>query len=341
MKKFTMVLAIVVLAPWLPISASAADQPGTKYQWRWAHYQPIDSIVDKVSKAVVQEIAQKSQGRIKIDVYPASQLGDWMEVSEQIMRGSVEIGLLPVSPAYDPRIQVRVLPYSVMNWREAEEAFLGSKPYIFNIMEEVMLGIDLKALAVIAQGFGGGGFASVPTVDVLDPAADKKGIKMRFPPGNQAWENMVKAMGFLPTPVPWGDLYMGLQTKLVDAQVGGQSYDTWVSFRDVTKCWVQYNTHFQNSFIYMNANLWNKLTTSDQQIIKDACINQAKASFTIARSEDEKYLEMMKSSGIKVIIPTDEQLVQLSKVIRAKVWPVMDPIIGKKIMNEVRKNLGM
>ena len=114
MKKSLVFCMTIVIALWLPIAATAADPPGTKYQWRWAHYQPIDSIVDKVSKAVVQEIAQKSQGRIKIDIYPASQLGDWMEVSEQIMRGSVEIGLLPVSPAYDPRIQVRVLPYSVI-----------------------------------------------------------------------------------------------------------------------------------------------------------------------------------------------------------------------------------
>ncbi|MEN6320665.1 MAG: hypothetical protein ABFD82_18155, partial [Syntrophaceae bacterium] len=115
MRKFTSLLVIIVLALWLPMGVLAADKPGTKYNWRWAHYQPVDSIVDKVSKAVVQEIAQKSQGRIKIDIYPASQLGDWMEVSEQIMRGSVEIGLLPVSPSYDPRIQERVLTYSVMN----------------------------------------------------------------------------------------------------------------------------------------------------------------------------------------------------------------------------------
>ncbi len=213
MKRALALLVMIALVLWIPLGAYAVDKPGTMYQWRWAHYQPIDSIVDKVSKAVVQEIAQKSRGRIKIDIYPASQLGDWMEISEQIMRGSVEIGLLPVSPSYDPRIQVRVLPYSVMNWKEAEEAYLGKNPYILNIMEEVMLGIDLKALAVVAQGFGGGGFASVPTVDVLDPASDKKGIKMRFPPGNQAWENMVKAMGFLPTPVPWGDYVHGTADK--------------------------------------------------------------------------------------------------------------------------------
>jgi TRAP-type C4-dicarboxylate transport system substrate-binding protein len=340
----TKVLAAVLgiaLVLGVPLGAYAADPPGTKYQWRWSHYQPLDSLADKISKAVAKEIGEKTQGRIKIDIYPASQLGDWMEVSEQIMRGSVEIGLMPVSPAYDPRLQVRVLPYSVMNWKEAESAYLGSNPYLLNIMEEVMAGVDLKALAVVAEGFGGGGFSSVPTVDVLDPAGDKQGIKMRFPPGNQAWETMVKAMGFLPTPVPWGELYMALQTKLVDGQVGGQPFNTWSSFRDVTKTWVQYNTHFQNSFMYMNANLWKKLTPADQQIIKDACMNHSKASFAQARADDEKYLEMMKGAGIKVIVPTDEQISKLSKIVRTKVWPVMDPVIGKKIMNEVRKNSGM
>lgn len=341
MKRALALLMMIAWVLWIPLGAYAVDKPGTKYQWRWSHYMPIDSIGDKVSKAVVQEIAQKSQGRIKIDIYPAGQLGDWMEVSEQIMRGSVEIGLLPVSPVYDPRIQVRVLPYAVMNWKEAEAAFIGKNPYIFNIMEEIMAGIDLKALSVVAEGFGGGGFTAVPTVDVLDPDADKKGIKMRFVPGNQAWLVMVKEWGFIPTPLPFTDVFMGLQTKLIDAQIAGQPYATWSSFRDVTKCWVQYNTHFQHSFIYMNFNLWKKLTPADQQIIKNACMNQAKASFVQARIEDEKYMEMMKGAGIKVIIPTDEQLSKITKIVRTKVWPVMDPIIGKKIMTEVRKNSGM
>ncbi len=69
----------------------------------------------------------------------------------------------------------------------------------------------------------------------------------------------------------------------------GNLYNTWISFRDVTKSWVQYNTHFQNSFIYMNANLWKKLTPDDQQIIKNAAMNHSKVSFSIARAEDEKY----------------------------------------------------
>ena len=335
---FSLSLALIAVAT---ISAYAANNSGAHYHWRWSHYGPMNSIVDQTSKAIVKEIEEKSNGRIKIDIYPASQLGDWMEVSEQVMRGSVEIALQPVSPSYDKRLQVRVLPYSVMNYNEAETAYYGKDPYLFNIMANAMEANDMKALAVVAEGFGGGGFAEVPENDVLDPNVDKKGLKMRFPPGNQAWENMVRSFGFAPTPVPWGELYMALQTKLVDAQVGGQPYNTWSTFRDVVKCWVQYNTHFQNSFVYMNNDLWKSLSKEDQDIIQQASINQAKKSFKQAQEQDRKYMKMMADSGIKVIVPTDKELAKLATVAREKVWPVMDKVIGKKIMNQMRAKAGI
>lgn len=310
-------------------------------KWRWAHYQPVDSLVDKLSKAMKQDIEEKTNGAIKITIYPANQLGDWMEVSELIMRGAVDIGILPVSPSYDARLQVRVLPYSVMNWDEAKAAYLGEDPYLFNIMADAMDGIGLKALSVVAAGFGGGGFASDPEFDVLDPESDKQGYKMRFPPGNQAWENLVLALGFNPTPVPWGELYIAQQTKLVDCQIGGQPYNTWSSFRDVTKVWVQYNTHFQNSFAYMNKKSWEKLIPEQQKIIQDLAVKYGNESFVSAMAEDQQYREQLAASGIKVVQPTQAQLAALAKRVRENVWPAMDKVIGKEIMDVMRQKAGL
>lgn len=326
--------------------ALAAACPGafakTKVtKWKWAHYQPVDSLVDRMSKAMKQEIEAKTNGAVKITIYPANQLGDWMEVSEQIMRGAVDIGILPVSPSYDARLQVRVLPYSVMNWEEAKAAYLGENPYLFDIMADAMDGIGLKALSVVAAGFGGGGFASVPEFDALDPDTDKKGYKMRFPPGNQAWENLVLALGFNPTPVPWGELYIAQQTKLVDCQIGGQPYNTWSSFRDVTKVWVQYNTHFQNSFAYMNKKSWEKLTPEQQEIVQEVAMRYGAESFKSAMAEDQQYRDQLAGAGIKVIQPTEAQLEVLAKKVRKTVWPAMDKVIGKEIMDIMRKQAGL
>lgn len=339
MKK--MVLLFVVACLVLSLGCSAAMAKDKVIKWKWAHYQPVDSLVDKMSNAIKQDIEEQTNGAIQITIYPANQLGDWMEVSEQIIRGAVDIGILPVSPSYDARLQVRVLPYSVMNWEEAKEAYLGEDPYLFNIMSDAMDGIGLKALSVVAQGFGGGGFASIPEFDVLNPDADKQGYKMRFPPGNQAWENLVMALGFNPTPVPWGELYIAQQTKLVDCQIGGQPYNTWSSFRDVTKLWVQYNTHFQNSFAYMNKKAWEELTPEQQKIVQDVCSKYADRSFSTAMEEDQKYRDSLEEAGIKVVTPTDEQLAVIAKKVRENVWPAMDKVIGKDIMDIMRKHAGL
>lgn len=329
----------VVASAALILGAIVGAAQAQEHTFKWSHSFPVDSIVDKTAKAIIADIEEKTKGRITFKLFPAGQLGDWVEVNEQVVRGVVDFASQPVSPSYDPRLQIRVLPYSVMNFAEVEEAYFSDDPYLFNIMNEIMAENDLTALGVVAQGFGGGGFRECPE-NVFD-AASNSGIKMRFPPGNQAWQNMVSALGFEPTPVPWGELYLALQTGLVDAQVGGQPYNTWTTHRDVTECWVQFNTHFQNSFVFANSKAFNSLSEADQQIIRDAVQSAGLASLELARGNDQKYMDLMSEAGIKVIVPTDEQLGAIAEVAREQVWPVMDDVIGKDLMDIMRQKAGL
>lgn len=331
-KGFTAMLTTAALV----VGAGASAQEHT---FKWSHSFPVDSIVGKTTEAIIEEIEEKTDGRIAFKLFPAGQLGDWVEVNEQVVRGVVDFASQPVSPSYDPRLQVRVLPYSVMNFAEVEQAYFEDEPYMFNMMQGMMAENGMTALGVVAQGFGGGGFRECPT-DVFD-AASNSGIKMRFPPGNQAWENMVSALGFEPTPVPWGELYLALQTGLVDAQVGGQPYNTWTTHRDVTDCWVQFNTHFQNSFVFANSDAFVSLSEADQQIVRDAVKAHGLASLDLARGDDQKYMDLMSEAGIKVIVPSDEQLADIAKLAREQVWPVMDDVIGSDLMDIMRDKAGL
>jgi TRAP-type C4-dicarboxylate transport system substrate-binding protein len=310
-------------------------------KWNWVHYLPVDSMVDKLSKNMIEEIEERSNGQIKISLFPAGQLGDWMEMSEQMMRGSIQIGILPVSAVYNKALQIRVLPYAVMNWDEARQAFTGENPFLFNVLSEEMEKVGFKALAVVAEGFGGAGFADIPDFDVFDPDADKHGYKMRVPAGNQAFESFAQQLGFIPASVPWGEIYIALQTKLIDSQVGGQPYNTYASFLDITKAWVQYNTHFQHSFVYMNKKAWESLSPELQEIVKEVALKHAATSFDIAEAEDKLYMEKMKEAGIQVIVPNDEQLQKIATKIRKNTWPIMENIVGKEVMNKVLSGLGV
>ncbi|WP_286846919.1 MULTISPECIES: TRAP transporter substrate-binding protein DctP [Aminobacterium] len=309
--------------------------------WKWVHYLPVDSMVDNLSKDMIKEIEERSNGQIKFTLFPAGQLGDWMEMSEQMMRGSIQIGILPVSPVYNKALQIRVLPYSVMNWNEARKAFTGADPFLFNILSEEMEKVGFKALAVVAEGFGGAGFADTPDFDLVDPDANKHGYKMRVPAGNQAFESLAQQLGFIPASVPWGEIYIALQTKLIDSQIGGQPYNTYASFLDITKTWVQYNTHFQHSFVYMNKKAWEALSPDLQKIVKEVAQKYADTSFAIAEAEDKSYMGKMSEAGIKVIIPTDEQLKKIATKVRKNTWPIMENVVGKEVMDKALSGLGI
>jgi len=162
---------------------------------------------------------------------------------------------------------------------------------------------------------------------------------MRYPPGNFLWESLVRRWGFTPTPVPWADLYMALQTKLVDCQVGSNPFNTWDQFRDTTAAWYQFNTHFQHCYFQMNLDLWNSLSEEDQKIILDASIRQAEESFKQGEAFDKKYMDKMSADGIKVIVPADEELSVLFQVVRQDVWPVLEDKVGKDVLDKIRDYL--
>lgn len=304
-------------------------------KWKMAHYMPVDSMIDDIAKNIIAEVEEKSKGEIKFDLVPAQQLGSWEEMSQQIMRGAIQVGIMPVSAVYNQALQIRVLPYCVMNWKQAREAFIGENPYLFNILAKEMDKSRLKALAVVAEGFGGMGFSRVPSFDPCDPDSGKNGFKARVPGGNIAFESMAQEFGYIPTSVAWGEIYMALQTGLVDCQMGGQPYSTQSQFIDVTKAWVQLNTHFQHSFVYVNKKAWEKLSPELKEILQTAARKYADTSFERAEKEDAMYMQKMADAGVKIYVPTDDQYAKLAAKIRAKTWPKLEGIVGKATIDNL------
>ena len=109
----------------------------------------------------------------------------------------------------------------------------------------------------------------------------------------------------------------------------------------MTECWVQFNTHFQNSFIFANSEAFNSVSETDQQIIRDAVKTHGLASLDLARGDDQKYMDLIAEAGINVIVPNAKQLANIAKVVRDQVWPVMDEVIGKDLMDIMREKAGL
>ena len=77
------------------------------------------------------------------------------------------------------------------------------------------------------------------------------------------------ALGYIPTPIPYGEAYSAIQTGIADGQMGGPPFQAW-QFKDVNKVWIQYNDYFESWWFSINMDVWNKLTPEEQEIIQQA-----------------------------------------------------------------------
>ena len=91
----------------------------------------------------------------------------------------------------------------------------------------------------------------------------------------------------------------------------------------------------------MNLDLWNKLNKHDQNVLLEAAERQVNGRWDYFLKEDEEYRQKMKDFGLKILIPTDAELKAFANAIRNDVWPKLDALMGKTLVDMCRKHAGM
>jgi TRAP-type C4-dicarboxylate transport system substrate-binding protein len=295
-----------------------------------------DSDGARAAESFAQKVAEKTDGRIAITVYPASQLGDWIEVHEQVSFGALDLAMQPLSNSYDQRLAIAWFPYTTTTYDSAEQAF-SEGGYIHQIVDEVIAEQNLKLLGVYGVGMGGAGFAT-EVDNAADPNADH-GLKVRVWPGGTTHRYLMERLGFNTATVPWAELYTGLQTGVVDGQIGGTPEMALDNFKDVTKTWIQYNDHFEPAWFFINLGLYESLPEADQKALAEAAQEITKERFAEVRKMDQAFLQQMRDAGIEVVELDEPALEEFARVTRAEVWPDIEGEVGEDVMARLRSAL--
>ena len=91
----------------------------------------------------------------------------------------------------------------------------------------------------------------------------------------------------------------------------------------------------------MNLKLWNTLTELDQKVLLDAAEKQVVGRWDVFLAEDEEYRKKMEDFGLKIIIPTEEELKAFADAVRKDVWPQLDQYMGKALVDICREQVGI
>lgn len=317
------------------LTTSETAEAATKL--RLSSMNPPGSDANNFAEEYAKRVGEASSGRITLKVYPASSLGDWVEVHEQVMQGAIDMALQSLSAKFDTGLALAWFPYTVQSYEEAAEAY-AKGGYIYEIVDELLAKQDMKLLGVYGSGMGGAGFTNPPE-NPRDPNA-KQDSKIRVWPGGTTHQALMQRFGFQVAPIPWAEVYTARQTGVVDGQIGGTPELEVENFKDITKMWIQYNDHFEPTWLFINNDRYSSLSEEDQKVLLDVAQEMSNARFKEMKEADEKFLQELRDAGAEVVILTDEELANFAKVARSEVWPEIEGEVGVEVMTKLRKQVG-
>jgi TRAP-type C4-dicarboxylate transport system substrate-binding protein len=334
MNRLPAILILLALTACFGPPAVAAPQ----FKFKMGHAHPGDTPYDQTAKQFARMAKEKTNGKVKISVFPNNQLGDWTETFELIMRGDVEMGFQIANAAYDPRlIFAYYMPYVVRNLAEAEKAY-GEGGWALDICKDLWAEHGITALSVFPVGVAGLSLKTMPP-SPGDPNEGKR-MKIRVMP-LKACELTYKRLGYIPTPIPYAETYSAIQTGIADGQMGGGAFQAW-SFRDVNKVFVRYNDYFEVHFITINTKIWDKLPPDVQKGLQEAANEASAIRWEQVQTEEDDYLRILKEeNGWTIVTLNDEELDACADAIRKDVWPQLKDMLGEDLYNRSMKAVGL
>ncbi len=298
-----------------------------------AHSSPaVNDRLEMAAQAFKKYVEEKSNGKIKVTTYPDSQLGAEREELEGVQLGSIQMAALssgPV-PGIFPKIMVFDLPYLFGTQKAAYEVLDG--PVGKEILDLMKAETGIKGLA-----WGENGFRHFTnSVKPIAQPSDMQGLKIRTME-NQAHMAIVKSLGGSPTPMPFNEVYTGLQQKTIDGQENPLSLIVSMRFYEVQK-YLTLDGHVYNPYLLLiNDAFYSGLSDDLQKIVDEGALIWRKVEREENNKQVDAGLDKLIAEGVEVTELSLEQL----QVFRDASKSVYDTIgkkeVGEELLNKVLK----
>jgi tripartite ATP-independent transporter DctP family solute receptor len=291
------------LAVALTLPAAALAQTHTL---KFGHVAPATDIADDHVAAVWLKsfLEARSGGRIKVEIYPASQLGDFRAQVEQVQLGTLEATHTSVGGIgqFFPEIQMLELPYVIPDDLVAEKIARSA------LMAEIRDTVLKKTNNVrLMSATNTGRFRSFfTTKKPIQSAADLKGVKMRVVDSPMQIE-FIRFYGGNPTPVVWGELYTSLKTNVVEGTNNAATDIIPTNMHDSLKYVVLDEHAYLWGFNWLSDKWLKALPRDLQDLVIDGFTQMADVQFQYNKQYESKSLEQFIKAGGKVHSPSPEQ----------------------------------
>ena len=283
-------------------------------------------------------LEKATNGDIKVTVYPSSQLGDYEQMFEELTMGTLDMAWISGPASFDQMMDIQGIPYLVENWDQARELWGNRDGYLYQKFQDIFANLNVTLLGVTPGGFLGIGAQKLGDLNtVFDPTVSK-GVLIRHPDMAVA-KMIVEALGYNGMAIAYSDLYTSLQTGVVDGWYGGGAALNYASFRDVIKYYADYRYLFEVFDMLISTQVMESLPAKYQDIITQLAEEEQPKAFDDFEAFEKQGYQQLADYGIKVLYPTDEQMTSMAKHVRDAVYPQLNDLFGKDVMDSISKQV--
>lgn len=198
--------------------------------WKYAIEEPPESLMDVYAKEFKNRIEQATQGDVEVKIYYLGQLGTSAEIVEQTADGAINFVNVAVGAlgTLVPESQVFLMNYVLPDNPAAVTELLSSEALLRGDLNAAFKDKGLRLQTLFSEG------QQVWTTNrLVRSPADLKGFKMRVMVSPVLLEAYAD-LGASPTPMPFGEVYGGLQLKQIDGQTNPVPAIQEMKFYEVT-----------------------------------------------------------------------------------------------------------
>lgn len=274
-----------------------------------------------------QELSKRTDGRLRVDIYPSGQLGDQNDALELAQFGGIDF------------IRVNTAPLNVL----VPETIIPALPFLFRSIPHMRMAMDgapgraildsLSSHGLVGLAFYDSGARSFYTTErEINEPSDLRGLKIRVQTSD-LFVSMVEALGGNATPMAYGEVYQGLVQGVIDgAENNFPSYESSRHF-EVAKVYSLTRHVMAPEILAISRYRWEKLTPSDREHVRASAQLSVPVMRRLWDDQVGASRRTLEESNVSIVEPSDHDA-----FIR-KVEPVWDQYLTSPALRRLAEDI--
>ncbi|MCL2806372.1 MAG: TRAP transporter substrate-binding protein [Treponema sp.] len=299
MKRMTSLLLAVLLL------AAVIILPGCERKvrvYRFAEIHALDYPTTQGNIAFANYVEEKTNGRIKIEVFHSGQLGQERETIEMTQTGAIAFVRVATNPltSINPVMAALSMPFL---YRDRDHMFRVLDGEIGDEMLESLQQQNLLGLCWFDAGFRN--FYNSRR-EIRTPA-DMAGLKIRVQE-TPLMMDMIRMLGASPTPMSLGEVYTSIQNGVVDGAENNWPSYIAVGHFEVARFFTVNQHMAAPEMILINTGVWNSFSEDEKRIVKEGALEGARVQRAAWIAAELEHEARAREAGSIIYEPTAAEI---------------------------------